>query len=333
MALLKTPLTLHGMTLPNRLVMPPMATAKSSPDGEVTEALCAYYAEKSAGGYLGLVITEHSYVSPLGKASRGQMSASRDADIEGLGKIVEALHRNGVKCIAQINHAGSCTTSEINGGEVLAPSAVKNPRLVGAPLPRAMTAEEIRAVVEDFAAAAARVKAAGFDGVEIHSAHSYLLNQFYSPYSNRRTDAYTGATLAGRIRLHLEVIEAVRGAVGADYTVALRLGACDYLEGGSTPQDSAQAALAFERAGVDLIDVTGGLMGYVLPDRNEPGYFSDLSEAIREKVSGPVILTGGVTEAAQAEALLQAGKADLIGVGRAVARDSLWPKNAMESLN
>jgi len=175
------------------------------------------------------------------------------------------------------------------------------------------------------------VKQAGFDGVELHSAHGYLLNQFLSPLTNRRTDRY-GGSLENRLRLHIEVIEAVRDAVGPDFLLLLRLGAQDYLEGGTVLADSIEASRHFEAAGVDMLDITGGLSGYVRPGSDEPGYFSELSAPIRSAVSIPVILTGGVTEAGQVEDLLARGDADLIGIGRALLRDSGWAVDAVATL-
>jgi 2,4-dienoyl-CoA reductase-like NADH-dependent reductase (Old Yellow Enzyme family) len=175
------------------------------------------------------------------------------------------------------------------------------------------------------------VKEAGFDGVEIHGAHGYLLNQFFSPLTNKRTDEY-GGVVFGRIRLHLEVIAAVREAVGEEFPLLLRLGASDYMAGGTRIADSTIAAVEFERVGVDILDVTGGLTGYIRPGHDEPGYFAELSEAIKGVVSIPVMLTGGVTEPQHAEKLLAEGKADLIGVGRAILRDSEWAQRAIRSL-
>jgi len=184
--------------------------------------------------------------------------------------------------------------------------------------------------VEAFRAAALRAKTAGFDGVEIHSAHGYLLNQFLSPLSNKRTDEY-GGDILGRIRIHLEVIKAVREEVGDNFPILLRMGACDYREGGTSIEDSTAAAKAFEEAGVDILDISGGFCGYVNPTDNGQGYFSALTEAMKSTVSIPAILTGGVTNPDAAEQLLKDGKADLIGVGRAVYKDSDWAKNAMRS--
>ena len=229
----------------------------------------------------------------------------------------------------QINHAGSATDNKITGVDIVGPSAVPNPRTGN--LPRELTEKEINEVIESFKDAALRVKNAGFDGVEIHSAHGYLLNQFFSPLSNKRIDQYGGDVL-GRIKIHLEIIKAVRNAVGDSYPILLRLGASDYMEGGSTIEDSKIAALAFEKAGVDILDISGGFCGYTVPGSKVQGYFSSLTEGIKEVVSIPVILTGGITEAQAAEKLLLEGKADLIGVGRAIYKDSKWAQDAIESI-
>jgi 2,4-dienoyl-CoA reductase-like NADH-dependent reductase (Old Yellow Enzyme family) len=323
------PLATGKLTLHNRLVMPPMATSKAEPDGRVSQALLDHYDEKSRGGAIGLVIVEHNYISAQGQNRVGQPSVADDGMIEGLSGLAEVIHRNGSKAALQVNHVGGAPAEAIAGVERVAPSEVPNAAGEGAPKAHALTLDEIAAIPGQFAAAARRARAAGFDGVEIHSAHGYLLNQFFSPLTNRRTDAY-GGDVHGRIRLHLEVIAAVREAVGGEFPVLLRLGAADYLDGGSRVEDSVIAAVEFEKAGVDMLDITGGLSGYMRPGHTEPGYFAELSEPIRRAVSIPVILTGGVTEPEQAEALLAAGKADLIGVGRAILKDSNWALRAMQ---
>lgn len=335
MSLLTQPLTLGTLTLANRLVMPPMATAKSAGDGSVTEELCHYYEERAAGGHIGLIITEHSYISPEGMASKGQLSIARDGDVAGLRTLTERIHGCGSAVFAQLSHAGGRTNSAVTGLPALAPTAQILPnKRAGASteVPREMTGDDMAKVVRDFAAAARRAREAGFDGVEIHSAHSYLLDQFYSPLANRRTDAY-GGSLQNRIRLHLEVIAAVRETVGPNYPVALRLGACDFLEGGSTLDDAIEAAKAFEGAGIDLLDISGGFWDYIRPGCSGQGYFGDITQAIRQKISLPVVLTGGITESQAAEALLAEGKADLIGVGRALLKDPRWAERAMAALS
>lgn len=330
---LTTPIKINNLELKNRLVMPPMATAKSDQFGKVSSDLIKYYAEKSRDRSIGLIITEHSYISPEGKATQGQLSIAHDTDIEGLRQLVDCIHANETKVIAQINHAGGAAKTKITEQEVLAPSVLINPRFKDeSELPRAMLISDIKKVISDFAAAALRAKEAGFDGVEIHSAHGYLLNQFYSPLLNQRNDQYNGQTLAGRIKLHLQVIAAVREAVGEDYPIALRLGASDYMPGGTTIEDSILAAQSFEKAGVDLLDISGGICGYNVPDLHGQGFFSDLTEKIKAYISVPVLLTGGITDGFAANDLISSGRADLVGVGRAILKDSAWAKKAIEAI-
>lgn len=323
------PLQAGALTLTNRLVMPPMATSKAEADGKVSPAILDYYQEKSAGGYFSLIIIEHSFVQQAGKASKNQLSVAEDSVIDGLTELAAVIHRNGSKAVMQINHAGSATDQDITGTIAVGPSAVKNPRKGS--VPHELTKQEISEIVAAFGDAARRVKQAGFDGVEIHSAHGYFLNQFFSPLTNRRTDEYGGDVLA-RIRIHLEVIAAVRAAVGPDFPVLLRLGAADYVDGGTTAHDSQIAVKEFEKAGINIIDISGGFSGYTIPGNNEQGYFAPLSAAVKDAVATPVILTGGITEVQAAEQLLALKKADLIGVGRAVLQDSLWAKKAVDSI-
>ena len=328
MSLLNAPLRAGRIALKNRIVMPPLAT-ETSDGGAVSEALLRHYAEKTRDGAIGLVIAEHCYVRMDGKASPRQLSAAPDCDPDGLKRLAETIHEGGAKAFAQINHAGAVAKASVTGEAPIAPCAVPSPRLPEN-LPRAMTRADIAAVVEAFAAAAARIARAGFDGVEIHSAHGYLLNQFYSPLTNHRGDAY-GGSLENRLRIHREVLAAVREAAGADFPVALRLGACDYMDGGATAEDGARAAVLLERAEVDLLDVSGGFCGYVNPNCREQGYFRELTEAMKREVSLPVVLTGGIVDPAAAERLLEEGAADLIGAGRAILKDSHWAKRAIEA--
>ncbi|MCX5780996.1 MAG: NADH:flavin oxidoreductase [Firmicutes bacterium] len=330
MALLLKPLQIKSLSLANRLVMPPMATAKADPDGKVSQALLDYYDDKTRGGYISLVIIEHSYVSLEGKAHKNQLSVADDGMIAGLKELAGVIHRNGSKTVMQINHAGCQADEEITGMPAEGPSAVINPRAGN--IPHALTQTEVDQIVRAFRDAAERVKKAGFDGVEIHAAHGYLLNQFFSPLTNKREDEY-GGSLINRIRIHLEVIKAVRAAVGDKFPILVRLGAADYIDGGITIVDSQIAAREFEKAGVDILDISGGFCGYIVPGLSGQGYFAPLSRAVKKVVSLPVILTGGITEAQAAEQLLTEGKADLIGVGRAILKDSQWPQKALESLS
>jgi 2,4-dienoyl-CoA reductase-like NADH-dependent reductase (Old Yellow Enzyme family) len=317
-----------SLSLTNRLVLPPMATS-NCPDGIVTEGILDYYKEKSQGGYISLIIIEHSYIAQEGRAGKGQISIADNYDLDKLKELSDIIHNNGTKAVMQISHAGIQSDEEITGFPAVGPSAILNPKTNKVALE--LTALEIQNIIKAFGAAAKRVKDAGFDGVEIHSAHGYLLNQFFSPLTNKRTDAY-GGDVINRIKIHLEVIEEVRKAVGEDFPVLLRLGASDYTEGGSTIDDSLVAAKEFEKAGIEILDISGGFCGYKIPGATEEGYFSPLTEAIKKVVNIPVILTGGIVTPKAAEELLASGKADLVGVGRAILTNSNWAKNAIESL-
>lgn len=321
-------LVIPNLKLKNRIIMPPMETLRPDENGHVTEKLLQYYDEKSKGGYFSMIIAEHAYVSKEGKACERQLSISDDSDIDGLKKLVNVIHGNGSVAIAQISHAGGRTNSSVTGLDTYAPSFTKVISEVEAD--REFTVDEIGVLVEKYKNAAERAIKAGFDGVEIHSAHRYLLNQFYSPLTNLRTDEY-GGDISNRIRIHLEVIKVVRDVIGANRPLLLRLGALDYMDGGSTTEDAIFAAKAFEKAGIDILDVSGGLSGYILKGReHEQGYFADITEVLKKEISIPVIMTGGITDIKAADKLLEEGKADLIGVGRAVFKDSDWIKRAFE---
>ena len=196
----------------------------------------------------------------------------------------------------------------------------------------ALSREDIEKVIRDFVNAAIRTKKAGFDGVEIHSAHEYLLSHFYSPCTNKRTDEY-GGNLENRMRIQNEIIQEVRKAVGDDYIVAIRFGAYDYWEGGSKLEEIPIAVRSFVDSGVDLIDISGGLCRYSSPVSKEQGYFKELSKIAKESCEVPVILTGGIKKAKDAEALLEGGWADLIGIGRAMIMDGEWSRKALRKLS
>lgn len=325
-SMLKEPVQIKNVTLKNRLVMPPMATYKTAGDGKVTKDILDYYNTRAEGGKIGLIITEHGYICRQGKAGEKQISFADDADLNSLKKLVEVLHQCGSKAIAQLNHAGSAASAAVTGERPVSASSMilpVTPPMGDGSIPAELTAEQIADIVQAFADAAVRAKEAGYDGVEIHSAHAYLLNQFYSPLTNQRTDAY-GGSLDNRLRIHRETIAAVRAAVGPDYPVAVRLGGCDYMEGGSTIEDSVYASRVFEEAGIDLIDLSGGMCRFTRPGHEEAGYFKDMSAAVKAAVNVPVILTGGVKTAEEAEQLLAEGAADLIGVGRELLKNPKW---------
>ena len=308
--MLSSPLKIKDITLPNRIVMPPMARELSD-EGEVSDELIDYYHKRAEG--TGLIIVEHEYVSPDGIASPNQLSMADDSVIESFKELTDSIHSQDSFAIAQINHAGF---------ESISP---KRSNL------NIMSIDEIEHIKESFVNAAVRTQRAGFDGVEIHAAHGYLLSQFYSPYTNKRTDKY-GGDLVNRTRLHNEIIREVRENVGEEYIIAIRFGAYDYLEEGSKLEDIPVAVKSFVESGADIIDISGGLCRYANPNSKEPGYFKELSKIAKDSVDVPVILTGGVKKAKDAENLLNEGYCDLIGIGRALLMDAEWSKKALKSL-
>lgn len=318
---------LGKIELKDRIIYPPIYSNTGDVSGCATEKMCEFYRLRASNPNVSMVITEHSYIAKNGKARFDQLSLADDCDFDSLRRLVDTIHEAGVPAVCQLNHGGSACEEAITGSQPIAPSAVLHPAVPPQPnreMPREMTREDIDYIVYCFAAAAARAKAAGYDAVEIHTAHGYLLNQFYSPLSNFRTDEY-GGSLENRLRIHRAVIRSVRAAVGPDYTVFIRLGGADYLEGGNTVEDCAAAAKIFADEGVDVIDISGGMCRYNRPDGvKEPGYFQELSRAAKAASGLPVILTGGVRSVADARALVESGAADVIGVGRSLLKDPLW---------
>ena len=327
--LLDTPVTVGGMTLKNRIAMPPMATHRS-PDGLIGDDICAHYRARAEAG-TALIIAEHCCVAAQGRASADQISLAGENAVPGLRRLADAVHGAGARLFVQISHAGSQTDSRVTGMETVSASAVPHPRAKDRAVPRALTVPEIHELEMLFADAARRVREAGCDGVELHSAHGYLLNQFFSPLTNMRDDEYGCASVQDRLRFLLETMAAVRCAAG-DLPIAVRLGGCDYLEGGSSIGDAVQAARLLEAAGACLLDMSGGMCFYSRPGHAEPGWFSDLSGAVKKAVSIPVMTTGGVKTAAEAEELLRSGAGDIIGVGRAMLGRADWTRHALASL-
>lgn len=315
-------LTNKNISFKNRVIMPPMATAKADENGHITEDIICYYEDKTKNRLFAAVIVEHSFVDKSGKASKNQISIADDSDVDGLSKLVNLIHDNESLAIAQLSHAGSSTSEAITGQVPLGPSAIANPSNPKADLPKEMSKEEIEDLVKKFVEAARRAKEAGFDGIEIHSAHGYLLNQFLSPLTNKRTDEY-GGDIYGRIKIHLEIIRKIRENLGDSYPIFLRLGAGDNREDGLSIDDAVKASKEFEKAGVDVLDISGGMCLFMIEDQR-PGFFDNLSKPIFDRVSIPVILTGGVKAGKDIEDILQKNVCDLVGVGRSVFKDSSW---------
>lgn len=321
MANLLDPLQVKGLTLRNRIVMPPMQTSLATGKGAVTDKLIDHYAKRS--GALGLLIVEHSYVSANGRLSQKQLGIYDDKLIFGLETLASRIHATGTPVVIQINHAGSAARKDVTGIEPVGPSATENAR--------ELTKSEIKVLAEDFAISAERAMKAGFDGVEVHGAHGFLLNQFYSPLTNKRQDEY-GGSLQNRTRFPLEVVEKVKETVRGRLLL-YRLGSDDMDPKGTQTKHSMEFAVKLERIGVDIIDVSGGLCGS-RPDQLQSvkGYFVPQAYAIKKVVKVPVIGVGGITDPEYADRLVREGKVDLVAVGRSLYKDPEWAQSALNKL-
>lgn len=316
------PIKINSVTLDNRLVMAPMATFQIQKTDPLNDATLEYYEARAKGG-LGLIETEYAYICPQGRAYETQVPIYSDDCIPALKKLVERVRNAGnSRFFVQIAHAGG-NSMPADGLPRVAPSAMTYSVRNEPKDALELTEKEIEEIRGFFAAAALRAKKAGFDGVEIHGAHGYLLSQFLSPITNKRTDMY-GGHIENRCRLSCEIIAAVRDTVGPDYPVSYRIGAVDKPDGGITLEDAVAAACMLEKAGADMISVSGGIGGYIIPGHEGPAYFRKESKAIRAAVNIPVMLTGGITSEDLMEELLQEGSADLIGIGRPLLKDPLW---------
>ena len=329
-SILDQPIQVKNLTIHNRLVMAPMECRKTDERGEVSKEMLDYYDQRTQGGDFGLVMTEHHFVSSEGRASAKQLSIVDDSKIASDHDLVELVHRNGSAIFMQLGHAGMIAKPLAGEGTVIGPcGGTFQMPMMGELTVSEMTVEDIRRVTECFAKAAVRAKEAGFDGVEIHAAHGYLLSQFYSPLTNHRKDEYTGESLDGRLRFHTEVLTAIRKAVGDDFPVSIRFGAYDYREGGSSLEEIPEAAKMLVAAGADILDISMGMGGGHMLGQPEEGVFSPLAEIVKKAVNVPVITVGNIHTRQGAENLLQNEKADMTAIGRPIFKDPDFARNMM----
>jgi 2,4-dienoyl-CoA reductase-like NADH-dependent reductase (Old Yellow Enzyme family) len=315
------PLNVKNLTLRNRIVMAPMQSGRASFEGEVTTRLISFYVRRVSG--VGLPIVEHSYISRFGKIGPKQLGIYDDSLIKGLEKLATSIHYVGAPAVLQITHAGGVANKKVIGAQPAGPSARGKTR--------GLEANELDAIAEEFAAAAERAVKAGFDGVEIHGAHGYLLNQFFSPLINGRVDEF-GGSLENRMRFPLLVVKRVRERLNGK-VLLYRLGADDLAPNGIQIEDSISFAFQLEQAGVDIIDVSGGMCGSEPKQlRRVVGYFVPQATQIKKAVKVPVIGVGGIRDAKFADSLVRDGKVDLVAVGRAIWKDAKWAQKAEETL-
>jgi len=325
-----SPVEIGSLELSNRLVR--SATAESlatEPEGKATPALAILYGQLARGG-VGLIVTGHAYVDPGGKAHREMLGAYDDELIPGLCTLAEAAHAEGGRIALQINHGGRQSDSRCVP-EKLAPSTVPT---ANGKVPREMTTAEIDAAVDAFGQAARRAQLAGFDAVQIHGAHGYLVNQFLSPHSNRRTDAW-GGDPRRRLAFLAAVCEAVRGQVGANFPVLIKFGMTDNLDlvpDGLTPEEGAAIVAQMAGLGLDAVEISGGDSGggdfngrLGVGSKVGEGYFRPLARLAKAATHLPVILVGGLRSRAIMDEILAAGDADLIALCRPLIREPDLP--------
>lgn len=325
------PVNIGKMELKNRLVVPPMGSGFSAPDGTVTDRLIEYHEARARGGF-GLIIVEVTAIDPLGKGSPIQLGIWDDKFMPGLRRLVDRIHAAGAKIAIQLHHAGRETFSfSLGGQQAVAPSPFPDPII--REVPRELTVEEIKSLVEAYAQGARRAKESGFDAVELHGAHGYLIAQFMSAYANKRTDEY-GGDLEGFLRFPLDIVHRARELVGPDYPILFRISGDEAVPEGRTIDESVVVAKRLVEAGVDALHVSVGVYAssYLTsaPPAMEPGFNAAAAATIKQAVSVPVIVVGRVVTPAVAEDIISSGKADLVAIGRASLADPEFAVKAAE---
>lgn len=317
-----SPFTIKNTTFKNRIVMAPMCMYSSYHDGMVQDWHFVHYTTRAVG-QVGLIIQEATAVTPQGRISEADLGIWSDDHLDGLRKITASLKAHGCKAGIQLAHAGRKATID---GPIIAPSAI--PFNEQMKTPETMTIEQINETITAFKDGAERAKAAGYDVIEIHAAHGYLINEFLSPLANHRTDSY-GGSAENRYRLLREIIDAVKSVWTGPLFV--RISASDYTEGGLNVDDYVEMCQWMKTQGVDLIDVSSGA---VVPANINtfPGYQVRFAEKIKEEVEIPTGAVGLITTGLQAEEILQNERADVILLGRELLRDPYWPRTAAKQL-
>jgi 2,4-dienoyl-CoA reductase-like NADH-dependent reductase (Old Yellow Enzyme family) len=337
-----SPIQLASVTFPNRIFVSPMCQYNSQ-DGFSNDWHLVHLGSRAVGG-AGLVFTEAAAVLPEGRITPQDLGFWKNDHIPGLKRIVDFLHAQGARAGVQLAHAGRKASMtrpwdpeqrNLKPGEggwqnVMAPSAV--PFADNFAQPIALDLAGIQTVTRAFAKAAERALEAGFDLVEVHSAHGYLLHEFLSPLSNRRTDQY-GGPLENRIRLLVEVVDAVRAVLPPDFPLLVRISATDWAEGGWDIEQSVALAKVLKEHKVTLIDVSSGGMTPLAVMPLGPGYQTPFAERIRREAQIPTGAVGMITAAAQAEHILRAGQADLVLLARELLREPYWPLKAAQELH
>ena len=328
---LLSPIKIRNLELANRVVMPPMGTRLGNDDATVGDALLAYISRQAKSG-AGLIISEITAVHPSGSVGPSHIGAYDDRFIPGLKKYADAVHEVGGKTAMQLHHAGRESFFMLMQGEALGPSAV--PSVVYRQPPKEMTLDDIHEIVQAFGQAARRAREAGFDAVEVHGAHGYLLTQFLSALSNQREDEY-GGSFANRARFVIEVLQAVRENVGDDFPISIRLSAEECIKGGYLVEDIQTILPDLVAAGADIIHASLGTHGTPAgitsaPPEYEAGFNVWRAKKIKEVVDVPIIAVGRFTDPAPADEAIARGDADMIAFGRQQLADPDYLTKAKE---
>jgi 2,4-dienoyl-CoA reductase-like NADH-dependent reductase (Old Yellow Enzyme family) len=324
MSVLFTPKAVGSVVIPNRFIRSATHEFMAGENGRATERQVELF-RNLAEGEVGLIITGHAYVARLGIASPYQTAIDDDRLVEDLRKIPEAVHRTPSRIFLQIAHAGRQTKSRLCGGTPVCPSAVPDPVLKI--FPREMTPEEIRGIVRDFVQSAVRAKDAGFDGIQLHAAHGYLLSSFLSPHTNRRSDEWGGSP-ENRRRILVEILRSIRGRLGRAFPVIMKINATDFLPNGLTPTEAVAVARALEEEGLDAVEVSGGTAeagrGSIWPglrSEAEEGYFVGYASEFKAALNIPVFGLGGNRTFSIMEKIVLDGRADFISLSRPLVRE------------
>ena len=320
------------LNLKNRVVMPAMGVNLANSQGEATDVITRYYEERAKGG-VGLIITEIARIDDeYGVGTPNQLSVTEERHIPHLERMIETIQKHGTKVFIQLHHPGRETKSSLIGGkQIVAPSAIMCK--VTQEMPRALTTEECEGLVKSFIKGAVISKTAGADGVEIHAAHGYLLNQFISPYTNVRTDKY-GGSFQNRLRILSEIITGIKYMCGADFPVSVRISADEFVEGGLKLPESVKIARTLESLGIDAINVSSGIYEsattIIEPGSYPQGWKKHLATEIRKNVKIPVIAVNNIKDPQTAEQLLNDGVCDFVGVARGHLADPNWVNKARD---
>lgn len=325
MAKLFESIKIKDMELKNRIVMPPMCMYSTDDNGHANDWHYIHYATRAIGG-TGLIIVEATAVEKRGRISNRDLGIWDDSHVEGLSKIVGLSKKYGAKIAIQLAHAGR--KCEVETENIIAPSPIAYNEKYKTPIE--MTKEDIKTVIKAFKEGARRALSAGFDAIEIHAAHGYLINEFLSPLSNKRNDEY-GGSLENRTRFLKEIIREVRRVWPENKPLIVRVSAEDYVEGGNHPEDLAEMINLVKEEGVDLIDVSSGAV-VPAPIKAYPGYQVKFAEVIKDKTGLPVIAGGLISEPEMAEELVANNRADLVFLGRELLRNPYWPLQAAKKL-